>query len=205
MRYGDLPLRIRHDTASRTPGLTARLISDMGPFIDFSRWQKYCELEHLLTRITHLLKGGQTAGDSSSPLEQLVAELTAEVSRLGLDGVEPGFLAQPAKVLTSLPGTAKSIRIAVLMENALLERTFRLILMKGHRLVRDYSREYRIQDLFGLEGAAVLAGYQVASRLVDNGFPKGRIVCVDFLKDAGWGFRKTLTMPFLLQELDEIL
>jgi len=177
----------------------------MGPFIDFSRWQKYCELEHLLTRITHLLKGGQTAGDSSSPLEQLVAELTAEVSRLGLDGVEPGFLAQPAKVLTSLPGTAKSIRIAVLMENALLERTFRLILMKGHRLVRDYSREYRIQDLFGLEGAAVLAGYQVASRLVDNGFPKGRIVCVDFLKDAGWGFRKTLTMPFLLQELDEIL
>lgn len=205
MRYGDLPLRIRHDTASRTPGLTARLVSDLDPFIAFSREQKYHELERLLTRITHLLKGAGTEGDSSPPLEQLVAELTAEVSRLGLDGVEPGFLAQPAMVLTSLLGAKRTIRITILIQNALLEYALRLILMKGHRLVRDYSRDYRLQDLFGLEATTVLAGYQAACRLTDNGFPKDRIVCIDFLKDAGWGFRKTLTMPFLIHELDGIL
>jgi hypothetical protein len=204
MRYGDLPLRIRHDTASRTPGLTARLVSDLDPFIAFSREQKYHELERLLTRISHLLKGAGTEGDSSPPLEQLAAELTAEVSRLGLDGVEPGFLAQPAMVLTSLPGAKKTIRIAMLIQNALLEYTLRLILMKGHRLVRDYSREYRIQDLFPLD-SLFLVGYDLACRLVNNGLSKERIVCLDFRKDAGWAFRKTLTMPFLLQELDGIL
>ena len=140
-----------------------------------------------------------------SSLDEMIDALRIGVTKSNLGSFEPGFLSQKLDVFTSLQPEKTELLFCLMIKNALIRDVLVQILKAKCRLVRDYSREYRVKDLIKHEKSIIIAGYEFANSLTDNGCPAKNIVYMDFRQIDDYGFRKKLIFPFLIEDLDGII
>ena len=145
MKFVDVPIRIRHDISGGEPKQISRLIDDLLPFIQFCREDGRQELQALLSKIAITLKDGLAGGRVSREIEEDEEKLAGEISRLNLEGIEPGFLAQRVTVFACLKPQGPQTSLAMALENPFIQRALVLFSEKerstGSGLQSGISRQ----------------------------------------------------------------
>lgn len=204
MKFANLPLRIEHDIAGKRAEQIQKLISDIGPFIQFCAEGSYQDLKDLLTKISRDLKNGLPACEFNAGLSEKIDKLAQQVNECNLDNVEPSFLYEEMDVFTPLIDHKRGALLGITIEGDLIRDVLLRILKEKYGIVRDYSQTYRVKDMFEYEKSIIICDYQVTCRLMESKFPPERLIYMDFRQINDCGFRKKLIFPFLLKELDRI-
>lgn len=205
MRFSDLPLRLRHDVANLTLEKTQRLVKDLQPFAQFCAEQSHGRVGELLDAIAVAFRGWSPGDPIPGYLGQRIDSLADEVALSSLKDVEPGFLSYEITVFTRLDGSQKDRFLALHLDYPLLQEVLGEIFRKQFRLVRNYDRTFRINDLFGCDRSVMISSRDLALKLLDHGFPAKRIVYMDFWETSHTDFRGKLIFPFRLGDLHTVI
>jgi hypothetical protein len=205
MKFSDLPLRLRHDVASLSPEKAQRLAEDLRPFVEFCAGQGHGRVEELLNAILIALKGWVPGGLMPHDFEENINNLADEAALNSLNSLEPGFFSHEINVFTRLGAGQRDRFVAFDLEYPLLRKVLEEVFRKRFRLVRNYDRTFRIRDLFDCDHSMMICSRILAQKLLDHGFPPGRIVYMDFWETSPAGFRGRLIFPFKLADLQGII
>ncbi|MBM4305267.1 MAG: hypothetical protein FJ123_00895 [Deltaproteobacteria bacterium] len=203
MKFGDLPTRIQHDVSGGRREQIGCLLMDLRTFSNFCRAEAfdsvYWCLDRLSTGLRQILNSGAITGSLSNGVQQLAQE----IEKANLSSVEPDFLFETVDVYRHLESPFFSF--GVLIPESLIGEVLVAIMKKKYGLIRDYSRAHRVGDLIKQNKTILVCGPEQAMKVYDSFCPASRIICIGYRRIFGKSFRKTFTLPLVLEELWESL
>jgi len=199
MTFGDLSGRIHHDISNGGKETLEKLVDSFQAFIGYCHDENHPIIEELLNNLSCKLK--QPDKPRLADIETIVVNLGQEISVRGLAEIEPDFLSGKIDVYKSPDG----LRVGIRLEPVIIRDTFLLILEERYRSSRSYEKVlYTMKDIMADKDSAIICGASVALKLIKHGIETNRIIHMDFQKTPKSSFKKSLIMPFKIEELDEI-